>query len=1669
MSLWDGFVNTVKGLVSDVAGLGGTVSQTAISTGAGLETPSVALASGTQAPNTVAGLQNAAQQAIAKTTPTGTTAPQASADIALKVSKPVAEVTSKVINRPVATLGLLTDPNSPLYSATGGMGEGFQPADIVRAYNRTAKVSPFQALTKSSIFQDTPAGYLADSLLKQGKVDLKNVNLWNDQDIKKNFVDNTIGKLFTGTGDFVLSNLANAGVTGLAGKAASLAGKAANLTTVINTQADLANLDSLADSHITNLKSNGTMGQKTVFGADVQQLAETQDMNLIVNKVRDYSNNDALPSLIQKTNNPSIVKDLLLADKGYQPSLKRLLDNSPADLWQLGDVNSYIKGNVAASGILPTYEGEALTKVNAAYDQAISEVPSHQQVYEAFHDGSGSQIVQGNSYKPVDPPVFGGVIGAARTRAAEIGSALGTRSFDDLGGISETILGSGLNRPLTALIRFVGTEKPRGYITYQGTRPWDAVSELNAVFDDIRLFKNGDTPITTGFDLIDGKSIPKTVTAAEYRTDVINRFMNETTATGKYQMIEQLDKDLGRHIFYSYGFKSDEQIGSFTQQTRDILNGIHTSLAKDGYGFDGTGQRLMVNAQTQRQLADSSPMVPWGKVERDIRAHAKGKVVGTTTELLPAAAHNLFEGLNKAFSVSVLGRPSYIPKNSVAEPLITSFLSMGTKYFEDSVGTSISNAMKNNKNRLLGLVNKTKSLGEFKDINKTVAAKMDNLSEALHIRDNAQAAYEDAFNTDNLSPAAKAEHLETIKANLREAERLVGRIEADINVASKQYALSDKIPSVYNIRRRIEFLKAQPEGAVRYGSEIRSAELALQKASGNIATLSPEIAERNATIEQAWKLLDKAVNEKGLAEKEQAEIVGRIEDNKKRYYGSSEPHVFNIGGKQVTTERLFDPNQFGDALKNEFSNEDTIEQTFLNETRIGSKQSILSHKSPTAVVDVNSPIYYEELAYVVNRQMRGDPLVDMVLQNKPAEDIMAWGNTAEGKRYLRQFGYETSGDLKSVIQSRIDFVNRYIPDAAAREYAFREPVTSIGLQKLLAEKQDVLMPIHPTDVDYGSSATLGKASLFGNQVLKTMNAAYGGLMRAENPFRWVWADKQFANTVEQKLNLLHEQGVELTSEQVNAVRQASARETLQEAEKVFYTVRRQNRALYAARTVAAFPTASTSAMYRFGRLALKYPGRTAGFMRNYYGMYQTFGIDKDGNPVSDPSQAAYIVLPGTKEMGIGGEQGIRLSTKAVGFLVNMPGPSWIATTAVDKILSARPDNEQLVRRVYNDTLGHIPGMDYDSMFPVSSAGAGSAFVPSWLSDFKKYLAGNDSNIDFLNTHKMIFNYQMTMWEMGLGKKPTLQSTLAQTQDWFGQRAAWRFASPFGAAPQQTKPGQMFQDLSSGLLKKYGGDFNKAQSEMLQILGPSFPADRYLFRGSTKAAYVSPTLQGYERVWQKNPGLTADLAKLDPKTVALLTADLNGDPANQQVQQFMMNKDLRLPGGDLLNKDVMSVDQYENALQVNRTWNLYRTTKAELLTKMQAAGYKHIADDPNAQAAWNNYVVQLGQYNKSWYQDYNKNAAGDNAYTYAQAFKTITSNKAFMAQNKDNDFFNQMAAFVAQRDKAVQIYDQAPKGMKGQVQQAWVTFVQETTANAWNPALQQIIDRYFVNDKLKGTL
>ena len=73
----------------------------------------------------------------------------------------------------------------------------------------------------------------------------------------------------------------------------------------------------------------------------------------------------------------------------------------------------------------------------------------------------------------------------------------------------------------------------------------------------------------------------------------------------------------------------------------------------------------------------------------------------------------------------------------------------------------------------------------------------------------------------------------------------------------------------------------------------------------------------------------------------------------------------------------------------------------------------------------------------------------------------------------------------------------------------------------------------------------------------------------------------------------------------------------------------------------------------------------------------------------------------------------------------------------------------------------------------------------------------------------------------------------------------------------------------------------------------------------------------------------------------------------------------------------------------------------------------------------------------------------------------------MDEYGNTQFWVHAKAFMSYRDSYAKLYADAPTGYKGAVQDAWVKYLDQTR-NDWDPALMNIIDRYFVNDKLKET-
>jgi hypothetical protein len=686
MSLWNDFLDTTKSLGKGLGAFTGSllspVLQAGASIGAGTyakSRPEIAAAANLA---TEAGIKQSMKNAGILSQDQSIMKP---VDPIMNVAQKAEEfIFSPIVARPISTAFLLADPNSPLYE-TEKFRKGFQPQDIVDAYNRTEKVSLGVSLTKAQMIPVLPS--LQAGILGLGGIDLNEVDLWNDQDVKENFQDNVVGKWVTGINDTIIKNVAiDKGVRGFAAITKSLL-TAGGLTTKIRVGDinALPQLEKLADDHIKFRTSNGQNGALTVFGQDIENLANSTNIIDITNILKPYTLNPRLSTLVRETTDPAFVRDLILADKGWGPAIDRLASaRNLDDVWYASRGTEEVQNYYIANNKLPTYTVEQRNRWNQAYDDAIAKDPKHQAIYDAFLKeelNPATNLLEvsprffGKNYKPMEPVIGKTAYAASRTRAAQLKTARLERDFSDVGGLTQTVLGGRVGGPATVLIRNFGTMMPKGFVTNSGLRPLNGVDELISVFDDIPLFTRGDRIIMTD------ELIPKTV--SEYRRELIDKFVSATTDGARAKVIDDANTSLARTIAYSRGYYNTEVVDSFVNSSMQNVKAVHGDLRQHGNAMDPTGTRLVVNAQTQRQLQNSMPMLPFGELdkliaraaraEKNVVAGAVQKGTGSTKD----AAQSIFEMGNKAFSLAQLYRFSYIPKNSVFEPMLSATMASG--------------------------------------------------------------------------------------------------------------------------------------------------------------------------------------------------------------------------------------------------------------------------------------------------------------------------------------------------------------------------------------------------------------------------------------------------------------------------------------------------------------------------------------------------------------------------------------------------------------------------------------------------------------------------------------------------------------------------------------------------------------------------------------------------------------------------------------------------------------------------------------------------------------------------------------------------------------------------------------------------------------------------------
>lgn len=1683
MGLWDTFTSGIGSVAKRLTGGGSYLSEDELQKEQALHN----LVKDGLA-NIDSGLSNVPGFGLAKKTTKG------AGDLLLKAAVNLnQEVLSPYVFRPVSTLGLLTDLDSPLYKK-GEYEAGFQFSDVKAAYNRSAKVSAFQALTKSDL---TPISGISSLVLSTGKIDLDKVDLWNDESIKKNYVDNAVGRWFTGIGDFVVGNKA----IGLAGKAAKVSvvqpiGTRVGLSTAKKTIDDLA---ADMDNGIAYATTNGATGAQTISGNHMVVLAESKDWGTITDIVSKYSTNERLIPLIHDAKDAKVVKDMILADKGDLAAMARLAETDIDKMFEFSDTAGQLKNKYIATGSSYIPEGPAVPRLKSAYDAAIQNNPQFAKLRDAFFDEDYNIKIGGKAYMPKEP-VFAksALIKAGQTvrniketgRFREYGT-----TFNKSADFLETTLGAP-GKMAVKLVKWTRRQDevaPLGFVTFSGMRPLDGRIELNAFLNNLKIFRDGNAKIETSPGVF------------EKVGDVRRRFEESymrSLGVDEVKALETIDEEIGRILAYKAGWYDDKEIASHFAQFRKNINTGLNSVKQIGYGVDYNGTGILVDPQTLRQMAESYRFTPWDNIENQIALAVEPSALKAGAQIGKNAAQEVYRNLTRLWTFNVLVRPMYVIKQSIAEPLVSTTLSSGINFlWEDVLGLNLRNAtgpldvisgmrngmiarsFKNYANVRKGLTNKLniKNRAELKAVNAAVRDKQTMLTRAEVIKSNAQASLEDLLT--NASPATKASHLAAARKDLAAASKLLDELELDLRAAVVPFGVKETIPSLATLERRIAFLESRSpsKAAVAKLAEAKKAMSDYNKVINKLATNKQAIRDAELAVANAYKGIDEIVSQLKPALKKQADVFGKSAKFKERYYAKDIQYRM-VNGQYVAIDSFTaGPSPFSAAIRAETSNARTTDLNVMSELSVGTRKSLIERKIPNGTVSVADPTYFSELEYLANRIFRQDPLMDLILAETPASELARWAASDAGIAYMKAFDVLDPKEYASFISERVGLVRRTFPTIEVRAAILNREVSAAELQKLLADKVDELYDIVPSNYNYGA-ANIGAQGIkgIGQAVDSASSWVFRKMASAENPIRNAMFDRVAIDEVARRADILVKQGVEMTPNRWNALRQAAGREALQEMEKTVYTIRRPNRLLKNARFVAAFPTATVNAFYRYGRLAAKNPVGATIFTSNYGKMFANFGVDENGNPTNDMSKVTHIIVPATKELGLGAfEEGIPLSSRSLGFLLNAPSPSFITSLSVGRIMENFPGTEAGIKEALN-----INGTDYFKIFFPYGAPTSikDTFTPRYLRTAWIAATGPQGQKDYLSSWTSVYNYHHMLYEMGIEKNfPTDAQIVEETKKLWWAKFFSGFMSPAGVPYKvQTSPMSMASNLYYKLVEKYtkqGMGFQDARDaagdDMIGLLGPKFMVDRVSFTSSNKNLSIPATYDSYKRVFEDNNELVQQLAAIDSndiKVVGLLTADLSRDPAERSdnILNILSNPNLKLPGTSKgINEYRLTPKEVETERIKQRTWDQYNLVKDALEAKITDG--KTLRSHPELKAVLEQTVEKyFKNQSQAWYDEYKMAEFGDTSYKYARALKTITSNQKFMSANGGTDFWNDAQTFMRARDIFVTFYQSLPDydPRKAIIKDGYNQWV-EMTAKQWNPNLSSIIKTYFSNDNLKA--
>jgi hypothetical protein len=1481
-----------------------------------------------------------------------------------------------------------------------------------------------------------------------------------------------------------------------------------------------------------------------------------------------------LARILAKTDDPDTINEIILASRGDYEALYNLQQAAPEHVWSLGDMNDVIRNIWVEKGLDFYPRGEQLALVNQIFDSPINRDEYFREIKDFFLQGGQEtgllSFRGGATWMPTSVMQVERVRMAGRKAKYMVTQA----DYEDAPQWIIKVVNAGNGTPVSTFVQWSSSRQPLGTVSLSGTRPDDWFVELNSQFNSIPIFRgNKMVTVGHEKGLVDGELVPIQMPASKYRQQLLQQLIDEEQQVGILQAWRNMEDRIITVMADEANVRPDQAL-AFARGGRQNLAERFGYLAESGgFLFDAEYGRMVVSPKTLGQLIDSFPTLPLDEIYRAMRSEqALLYLYGTTTQELITSAFDAgmkFFRANVLFKPSYFFKFGALEPMIVSqlahgtvfadEGFMATMRNMGKNWARRSKRVAYVMELDTLAKKVFSR-EPAKTRGQTERYIKTLLSER-----ALTERQVDIALMDlDRIQTGKVSPAQARNDEILIRNQLVEAQLRLDAIEDALDgnmpqwrqvvepasyrdVAQKMsdyraiingdtayvQAVRDQIEEINRIAREraggkepvytpnenamlsrleasLKRLESKPKDMTAFAAQVDE----LQRQMDSIPDLVQEFTDPARRIEELNQSLELIDQKLGAARVQMGEARRKIDaTGMSGYAGSGNGYItIMVGGRSVKVPGAFSTRQFdfGEALRAETSAALANRLLFDPSYAVARSASRWERTSEPVRIGPDDPLYWPELAWIVNSKFREDPLVGgKILAGATRAQAAEWLATPAGRKYQKTMGVdylvkrETYSDPVSrtpqldvglserpskvgrqprmLLQSTTELdemfrlVEQYLPDRRVRDAAAAAPVTPGQLQAALGNNPN-LKPIAGDDFIYSPGSIGTRIADF---IRKAADIIWENIATKpeDRIARWPFYNREFKKQLQIRVNIAESQGARLDpeGEAMDALRQSAKRAALDELEKVFYNIRRYNSPVYMSRFLAMFPGAFVNSIYRYSRLAVKEPERTFQALVVADTILSEGAVDDDGNPVS-LDEATYIIVPGTKKGP--GDTGLRVPVASLETLsVAMPSVSYLVNMSIAAIVSQKPDVEESIRKALGDTL-------FNEMFPYGlPRDPVRALFSSYQRSFgkaatallRKAVGLEVSDKEFLQTSVQFYANAMAEWEKSgapIEEAPQFDDAVSDATGYYAQRAFFAWAPPFNV--RTDVPGQLWRDNWYRLREQYGDDIQGARDAYIKQNGEW--ARWFTYSSSDYSSYIPSTQEAYRRVWVDHPDLARKLVALagdDLSMVSLLALGTSGE-FSQPVSDFLRNNPL--PGDDVPVVSRMTPEQFQNMVFVEDGWNQYSRNRAKFdaeqkrlralrdtpdISPQQKQLYRDmIAENDNR---WSNvFVKNLEEENKPWAVARSQGGK-DRAKNAAIFLETMLEDKKFATTTGRTELFSDIGFFLKQREKALTAIENSKtdEGRKAN-KDKFLAYVNEQFLEE-SPEFASFWDRYFSSE------